>query len=108
MITTDALADDFDSFLVDLDGVVYVGPAEIPGAGETLSQLTASGRRVCFVTNNASRTPQEVADHLTSLSVPATPADVLTSAQAGAALIARQVPAGSAVLAVGGPGWQRP
>lgn len=104
MITTDALADDFDSFLVDLDGVVYVGPAEIPGAGETLSQLTASGHRVCFVTNNASRTPQEVADHLTSLSVPATPAEVLTSAQAGAALIARQVPAGSAVLAVGGPG----
>ena len=104
MISNDSLAGDFDSFLVDLDGVVYVGPTAVSGASETLTDLTTAGHRVCFVTNNASRTPQDVAAHLTDLGVPATADDVLTSAQAGAALIARQIPAGSAVLAVGGPG----
>ncbi len=104
VISNDSLAGDFDSFLVDLDGVVYVGPTAVSGASETLTDLTSAGHRVCFVTNNASRTPQDVADHLTDLGVPATADDVLTSAQAGAALIARQIPAGSAVLAVGGPG----
>ena len=104
VISNDSLAGDFDSFLVDLDGVVYVGPTAVSGASETLTDLTTAGHRVCFVTNNASRTPQDVAAHLTDLGVPATADDVLTSAQAGAALIARQIPAGSAVLAVGGPG----
>lgn len=103
-IPTGSLALDFDSFLVDLDGVVYVGPSAIPGAADTLNTLTEAGHRVCFVTNNASRPPQAVAAHLTELGVAASSDDVLTSAQAGAALIKRQVAAGSAVLAVGGPG----
>ena len=54
---TDCLALDFDSFLVDLDGVVYVGPAAVPGAASTLAALTAAGMRVTYVTNNASRPP---------------------------------------------------
>ncbi len=104
MVSVGSLALDFDSFLVDLDGVVYVGPSAVPGAAETLTALTETGHRVAFVTNNASRTPQDVADHLMSLGVPATPDQVLTSAQAGAGMLARQLPAGSPVLAVGGPG----
>lgn len=104
MIPVGSLALDYDSFLVDLDGVVYVGPNAVPGAAETLTTLAESGHRVTFVTNNASRTPQDVAGQLVSLGVPATADQVLTSAQAGAAMLARQLPAGSPVLAVGGPG----
>lgn len=104
MIPTNSLALDFDSFLVDLDGVVYVGSDPVPGAAETLNAVTASGSRVCFVTNNASRTPQDVAAQLTGLGIEAHDADVLTSAQAGAAMVRSQVPVGSQVLAVGGPG----
>lgn len=104
VIPTNALAGFFDSILMDLDGVVYVGPEAVPGAAETIATVTAAGVRVVYVTNNASRPPQEVAAHLQSLSIPAVADDVLTSAQAGASLISRQVPPGSAVLAVGGPG----
>ena len=60
--------------------------------------------RLAYVTNNASRTPQAVAEHLTHLGVPAEAEDVITSAQAVARLIADQVPAGAKVLAVGGEG----
>ena len=94
----------YDSLLLDLDGVVYVGQHAVPRAAATVADAAADGRRIRYVTNNASRTPQQVADHLSELGLPATAAQVITSAQAGARLAAEQVPAGSPVLAVGGPG----
>jgi HAD superfamily hydrolase (TIGR01450 family) len=60
--------------------------------------------RLAFVTNNASRTPAAVAEHLTALGVPAETDEVVTSAQAAARVVAARVPAGSAVLVVGGAG----
>lgn len=104
VIPSGALGANFDSFLLDLDGVVYVGPRAVPGAADTIAELVAADRRVVYVTNNASRTPAEVATQLVSLDIAAAAADVATSAQAGAALVAQQIPAGSPVLAVGGPG----
>lgn len=104
MIPADALVLKFDSLLLDLDGVVYVGKTAVPGAAETLAELRQAGVRLCYVTNNASRTPAQVADSLSELGIAVSPADILTSAQAGARLVSQQVPAGSTVLAVGGPG----
>jgi HAD superfamily hydrolase (TIGR01450 family) len=60
--------------------------------------------RLAFVTNNAARAPEEVAEHLRAIGIPAGADEVVTSAQAGADLLARTLPPGSAVLAVGGPG----
>ncbi len=60
--------------------------------------------RLAYVTNNALRTPDAVAAHLTELGIPAQAGDVITSAQAVARLIADQVPQGSRVLVVGGEG----
>src|SRR5687768_18208606 len=57
-----------------------------------------------FVTNNAARTPDDVARHLTELGVPADPADVITSSQAAATVVAELLGAGARVLPVGGPG----
>jgi HAD superfamily hydrolase (TIGR01450 family) len=45
----------------DLDGVVYVGGHEVPGAGSALSALRNQGRRLLFVTNNSMKTPEMVA-----------------------------------------------
>ncbi|TFV71089.1 HAD-IIA family hydrolase [Blastococcus sp. CT_GayMR19] len=98
------MTDRYDSALLDLDGVLYIGGDAVPGAPEAVAAARAAGMRVAFVTNNASRTPDTVADHLTSLGVPATPADVVTSAQAAATLVAEVVPPGAAVLVVGGEG----
>jgi HAD superfamily hydrolase (TIGR01450 family) len=94
----------YDTALLDLDGVVYAGGDAIAHAVESLGTARDHGMRLAYVTNNASRTPQSVAGHLTDLGVPAEADVVITSAQAVARLIADQVPAGSKVLAVGGEG----
>lgn len=94
----------FDLALLDLDGVVYIGPHVVPGAAEALDAVRAEGLAVRFVTNNASRPPQVVAEHLTSLGVPATVTEVVTSAQVAAALLARRFPPGSGVLVIGAAG----
>ena len=56
------LADAYDAFLFDLDGVLYRGTEVVPGAPEAVARLRAAGKRVAFVTNNATRTPEAVAD----------------------------------------------
>lgn len=94
----------YDTALLDLDGVVYAGGAAIVHAAESLEVAGSAGMRLAYVTNNAARTPQTVADHLVRLGVPAAPDDVITSAQAVARLVAGQVPQGAAVLCVGGEG----
>lgn len=100
----DPLDTAYDVALLDLDGVVYLGGAAIPGAAEALRQADAAGMRLAYVTNNAFRTPAAVAELLTGFGVSATPADVVTSAQAAARLLAERLPAGAPVLVVGGSG----
>ncbi|WP_448623554.1 HAD-IIA family hydrolase [Geodermatophilus sp. URMC 64] len=94
----------FDVALLDLDGVVYVGPDAVPGVPDALAAARKAGMRLGFVTNNAARTPEEVAQHLAELGVPAEPADVITSSQAAASVVAERFGAGARVLPVGGPG----
>ena len=62
--------------------------------------------RVAFVTNNAARTPAQVARVLDQMGIDAGPEDVVTSAQAAAAIVRTMVPTGSLVLVVGGRGIQ--
>ncbi|MGO0578153.1 HAD-IIA family hydrolase [Ornithinimicrobium panacihumi] len=97
--------------LCDLDGVVYRGDEACPGAVEGLSAAREAGVRVLFMTNNASRTPQDVAEHLTALGLPTGADDVLTASQVAAAVLADRfasgdetLPEGSTILAVGGSG----
>ncbi|WUH94212.1 HAD-IIA family hydrolase [Streptomyces sp. NBC_00433] len=94
----------YDTALLDLDGVVYAGGDAIAHAVDSLAEARSAGMRLAYVTNNAARTPQAVAEHLSRLGVPADADEVITSAQAVARLIADHVPVGSKVLAVGGEG----
>jgi HAD superfamily hydrolase (TIGR01450 family) len=103
--TDSPLAAVHDVALLDLDGVVYVGSAAVPHAAQALdASLDRFGMRAAFVTNNAARTPEAVAAHLVELGVRAEPSDVVTSAQAGARMLAERLPAGARVLVIGGPG----
>jgi len=90
--------------ICDLDGVVYRGAADVPGAITTLNRVLRSGRSIVFATNNASRAPRAVDDHLKQLGLAAGSWSVATSAEAAARHVAGLVPPGSRVLAVGGPG----
>ncbi|MCW5251097.1 MULTISPECIES: HAD hydrolase-like protein [unclassified Streptomyces] len=94
----------YDTALLDLDGVVYAGGNAIAHAVESLAAARGDGMRLAYVTNNALRTPDAVAAHLTELGIPSAAEDVITSAQAVARLIADDLPAGSRVLVIGGEG----
>ena len=98
------LADLFDLLLFDLDGVVYIGPHAVTGAIEGIRAAHEQGVRCCYITNNASRPPAEVVEHLRELGIDAAADEVVTSAQAGVTLLGEHVPAGSRILAIGGPG----
>ena len=102
-----ALIDRYDTLLLDLDGVVYLGRRPVRSAPEALAKVRDAGVRLAFVTNNASRTPAAIAEHLTAIGVPAVREDVVTSAQAAARLVAERVPAGSPVLVAGGMGLRQ-
>lgn len=87
-----------DCLLLDLDGTVFRGSEPTPGAVDTLAALDA---RLLYVTNNASRSAEQVADHLRELGFRAAPDDVVTSAQTAARMLAEQLPTQSKVLIIG-------
>ncbi len=101
---TATLLDVYDALLLDLDGVVYVGPHAVAHAVEAIAAARTCGVATAYVTNNAARPPSAVAEHLRGLGLEVGERDVVTSAQAGARVVASRCPAGSRVLAVGGPG----
>ncbi len=102
--TAGPLIENHDSLLLDLDGVVYLGPKAIPHAVETISALQAGGLPVAYVTNNSSRAPQTVAEHLQGYGLDVAADHVATSAQAAVAIMQKELAPGSRVLVVGGPG----
>src|SRR5690625_6792324 len=75
------LIENHDSLLLDLDGVVYLGPRAIPHAVETISAIQNSGTPVAYVTNNSSRSPQTVADHLEGYGLEVAPDHVATRSE---------------------------
>lgn len=95
--------DGTDVIFADLDGVIYKGANAVPFAVEALVSATAHSR-LAYITNNASRTPDAVAEHLRELGLPATAADVVNSPQAAVKLLATLVPAGALILVIGGEG----
>lgn len=95
--------DDVDGLFLDLDGVVYQGRHAIPGA---IDALTAAREKLplIYLTNNASRTDEQVAEHLRHLGLAVSADEVITSPQAAIRVLAQHVPARSRVLMIGGDG----
>ena len=98
------LADDFDGFLVDLDGVVWVGREPVPGAAEALRSLIEAGKEVVFVTNNPGRPAATYAERLRGAGIPASEDRVLTAGVVTARLAADRVGRGSGAFVIGAPG----
>jgi HAD superfamily hydrolase (TIGR01450 family) len=74
-----ALADQFDGFLIDLDGVVWIGREPVPGSAETLAALLAAGKELAFVTNNPSRPAAAYAELLRGIGVEVGPERIVTA-----------------------------
>jgi glycerol 3-phosphatase-2 len=100
-----ALADEFDGFLVDLDGVVWVGREPVPGSVETLRELIEAGKEVAFVTNNPGRPAAVYAERLREAGVPAETERVVTAGEATARLAVERAGQGAAAFAIGAPAF---
>lgn len=99
------LAVGYDVILFDLDGVLYRGDEPVAYAREAMATLRDLEMRVVFLTNNSSRTPEQVAAKLEGLGMPARPSEVVTSALATADLLAKR--GGGSAYAIGGDGVTR-
>lgn len=76
------------TWLLDLDGVVWLADVPIAGAPEAIARLRGDLRqRVVFLTNNSSATLEEYLAKLARCGVPTEPDDLITSAQAAASLV---------------------
>lgn len=91
------------AYLIDLDGTLYHGRHRIEGADKLIRTLNEQGMPYLFVTNNSSRTPQGVADHLNGMGIPADASQVCTSAVAAAEYVAKETP-GAKVACIGEEG----
>jgi HAD superfamily hydrolase (TIGR01450 family) len=90
--------------MFDLDGVVYLDGHAVDHAASSIAESRRGGSHIAFITNNASRTPREVAEQLRELGVEAASDDVVTSAQAAARLLLDQHGAGACVAVLGADG----
>ena len=97
------LLDNYDSLLLDLDGVVYLGQKAVVNAIESINRAQKT-HTVGYITNNSSRTPMAIAEQLRGFGLEVDPAQIVGSAKAGAKLLSNRIPAGSKVLVVGGEG----
>jgi 4-nitrophenyl phosphatase len=70
--------------ILDLDGTVYNGPRQVPGAAEFVRSLGDMSIRPLFVTNRSNRLPSDIVAHLAVYGIACPEADVLTSSQATA------------------------
>jgi HAD superfamily hydrolase (TIGR01450 family) len=96
-----AVADEFDGFLIDLDGVVWVGREPVAGAVEALNALIESGKELVFVTNNPGRPPSTYAERLREAGVPAREEQIVTAGVVTAELAARRAGAGAGCFVIG-------
>ncbi len=92
-----------EALLFDLDGTLYRGHEPVPGAGKLISGLRSRGMLSLFVTNNSTRTPGEVAEHLREMGIEAPEETIATSAMAAADYARANYP-GAAVFAIGEKG----
>ena len=97
------LIEEFDSLLLDLDGVVYRGKNSVAGAVKAIRQAKDLGKKVGYITNNAARTPEQIAQQLVDFGIEVLPSEIIGSAEAAAKLLASKLSSGK-VLVVGGDG----
>jgi len=50
----------YKGYFFDLDGVAYEGTKVIPTCRDFVNDIIEKGIKVCFLTNNSSRTPKMV------------------------------------------------
>lgn len=99
------LAERYQLFILDLDGVLYRGSEPIRDAVQTVQRLQSSGKPVFYLTNNSGLTREQYAERLRTMGVAAEPSHFMTSAWATTQYVLSQYDRAK-VFVVGEPGLQ--
>lgn len=83
------LAEQYDIFLIDIDGVIYTGGELLPGSMEGIEKLRALGKKVYFVTNDPRFLRQELCTRLSLLGIEASTEECITTGWATAHYLAQ-------------------
>jgi len=100
-----ALADEFDGFLIDLDGVVWIGRELVPGSVEALRKLLEDEKGICFVTNNPGKAASEYARRLREAGIEIGDDRVVTAGEATARLASENAGTGATAFVIGAPAF---
>src|SRR5579875_1857470 len=92
----------YDQVILDLDGTVWVGGVATPRAPEAVAAIRAAGKRLAFVTNDGSHSPEEYVQKLWSIGCTAAVEEIVTVGSAIQYVLAERA-SGASVLVIGGP-----
>ncbi len=76
-----------EAFLIDLDGVVYVGGIPVPGAADTISYLIDNGYPFRFVSNTTRRSRETISRQLETMGITLPVSHIFTPALAAVSYI---------------------
>ena len=93
----------YKAYLIDLDGTLYRGSQPIEGAADFIAGLNRHDIPHLYVTNNSTKSPEDVVAKLTDIGIEARPAEVVTSAMATADYISSEK-TGATVYMIGDTG----
>jgi glycerol-1-phosphatase len=77
----------YGSWVIDLDGVVWLGGEPIQGSSDAVARLRQEHIRVVFATNNAAPTVSDLVARLRRAGIEVDASDIVTSAQAAASMM---------------------
>lgn len=90
--------------ILDMDGVLWRSDVVLPGVAEFFAFVQQRGIAFALATNNSTKTVDSYVERLNSVSVPARPEQVITSAVATADYISRTYPPETPVYIIGETG----
>jgi glycerol 3-phosphatase-2 len=90
----------YDQVILDLDGTIWIGGVATPRAPEAISAIRAAGKRLAFVTNDGSLSPEEYVRKLWSIGCTAAVEEVVSVGSAIQSVLAQRAP-GARVYVIG-------
>ncbi len=89
------------AYMIDMDGVVYMSNRPMPGAVDFVSFLQEHDIPFLFLTNNASKTPEEYRERLAEMGIHVDVSRIYTSSLATARYMTERWPKGTPVYVIG-------
>ncbi len=68
---------EYSAYFIDLDGTVYLGKRPLPNIKEVLQYLREQGKRLLFLTNDASLRRERIAAKLHNMGIAVTPEEII-------------------------------